>query len=128
MLQYLMWRTMTGLHKTITLSFLIAGHTKFSPDWCFGLFKRLYRQSQIGCFNDICGVVSKSATCNIAQPVAEQDGGSLFFRTIGRSFSIPTFISSRISATTITFVYRVRTRELFSSKCTKIRQRKGFAC
>ena len=28
-----------GLHTSVTLSFLIAGHTKFSLDWCFGMFK-----------------------------------------------------------------------------------------
>ena len=33
MLQYLMWRVLSGLHKTISLSFMITGHTKFSPDW-----------------------------------------------------------------------------------------------
>ena len=40
MLQYLLWRTVVGLHDKITLSFLIVGHTKFSPDWCFGLLKQ----------------------------------------------------------------------------------------
>ena len=43
MIQYLVWRTLTGRHTSITLSFLPVGHTKFSPDWCFGLFKRQYR-------------------------------------------------------------------------------------
>ena len=37
MMQYLMWRVLTGRHKNITLSFLLTGHTKFSCDWCFGL-------------------------------------------------------------------------------------------
>ena len=36
MLQYLAWRVMTGQHTQITLSFLVPGHTKFAPDWCFG--------------------------------------------------------------------------------------------
>ena len=37
------WQT-----DTITsLSFLVVGHTKFSPDWCFGLIKRLYRRTDI---------------------------------------------------------------------------------
>ena len=36
MMQYLMWRVLTGHHKNITLSFLLTGHTKFSCDWCFG--------------------------------------------------------------------------------------------
>ena len=42
MVQYLLWRVMTGQHKEITLSFMIPGHTKFSPDWCFGLLKKKY--------------------------------------------------------------------------------------
>ena len=37
MLWYLAWRAITGRHTDITLSFLVVGHTKFSPDWCFGL-------------------------------------------------------------------------------------------
>ena len=37
MVGYLLWRVLTGLHEYITLSFMVAGHTKFSPDWCFGL-------------------------------------------------------------------------------------------
>ena len=42
MVGYLLWRVLTGLHRSITLSFMIAGHTKFSPDWCFGLLKKRY--------------------------------------------------------------------------------------
>ncbi len=26
-----------GLHESITISFMLVGHTKFSPDWCFCL-------------------------------------------------------------------------------------------
>ncbi|GFS23236.1 hypothetical protein ElyMa_001634900 [Elysia marginata] len=37
LLQYLAWRTMTGLHTDVDLHFMLLGHTKFSPDWCFGL-------------------------------------------------------------------------------------------
>ena len=40
MVGYLLWRVLTGLHQNITLSFMITGHTKFSPDWCFGLMKK----------------------------------------------------------------------------------------
>ncbi len=43
MVQYLLWRSMT---THITLSFLVVGHTKFSPDWCFGLVKRLGQKSE----------------------------------------------------------------------------------
>lgn len=45
MVQYLVWRTLTGRHTNITLSFLPVGHTKFAPDWCFGLFKRAFRRT-----------------------------------------------------------------------------------
>ena len=47
MLQYLMWCTMVGLHRRITLSFLIVGHTKFSPDWCFGLIKCQFQRTNV---------------------------------------------------------------------------------
>ena len=70
MVQYLMWRTMIKLHSSATLSFLVVGHTKFSPDWCFGLFKRKYRRRKIGRLQDIVDAVNKSAECNVAQVVA----------------------------------------------------------
>ena len=40
--QYLLLRVLVGLHKEIILSFLPVGHTKFSPDWCFGLLKQKF--------------------------------------------------------------------------------------
>ena len=57
---------MTQRHTTITLSFLPVGHTKFSPDWCFGLFKRQYRRTKVGSLQNIAEVVNSSAECNIA--------------------------------------------------------------
>ncbi len=56
MVQYLLWRSMTNRHTNITLSFLVVGHTKFSPNWCFGLLKRLYRRTVVGSLNDIAEV------------------------------------------------------------------------
>ena len=38
--QHLVWRVLSGLHQSITLSFMMVGHTKFAPDWYFGLVKR----------------------------------------------------------------------------------------
>ena len=73
-MQYLAWRVLSGLNKSIMLSFLIVGHTKFSPDWCFGLFKQAYRKTKIGCLDDIVRVVEKSAEANHAQLVGTQDG------------------------------------------------------
>ena len=72
-MQYLAWRVLVGLNKKITLSFLIVGHTKFSPDWCFGLFKQTYRRTKIGCLDDIVRVVESSAVVNHAQLVGTQD-------------------------------------------------------
>ena len=54
MIQYLFWRCLTGRHTKITLSFLIVGHTKFSPDACFGLFKRLFRRTKVGSLQEGC--------------------------------------------------------------------------
>ena len=73
-MQYLAWRVLSGLNKSITLSFLIVGHTKFSPDWCFGLLKQAYRRTRIGCLDDIVRVVESSAAVNHAQLVGTQDG------------------------------------------------------
>ena len=57
---------MVGLNKKITVYFLIVGHTKFSPDWCFGLFKQAFCQTKIGCLDDIVKVVESSAMVNHA--------------------------------------------------------------
>ena len=65
---------MVGLNKKIAVSFLIVGHTKFSPDWCFGLFKQAFRRTKIGCLKDIVRVVESSAVVNHAQLVGTQDG------------------------------------------------------
>lgn len=74
MMFYLMWRVLVGLHKEITISFLLVGHTKFSPDWCFGLFKQLYRKTKVGSIQDIAEVVKRSASVNHPQLVGEYDG------------------------------------------------------
>ena len=74
MVQYLLW---SGQHKEITLSFMIPGHTKFSPDWCFGLLKKKYRRTKVGGLTDLVGVVNESANVNVAQPTGREDGSAL---------------------------------------------------
>lgn len=74
MLHYLAWCVMTGLHRHITLSFLIIGHTKFAPDWCFGLLEKKYRLTKVGTLADIEKVVNDSATVNIPQLCGTEDG------------------------------------------------------
>ena len=73
-LAYLMWHVLTGRHKKITLSFLIVGHTKFSPDTCFGLIKQKYRKTSVGSLQDIATVVDNSSVVNETQLVGAQDG------------------------------------------------------
>ena len=74
MLHYLTWRVMVGLHTHISLSFLIVGHTKFSPDWCFGLLKQRFRRTRVTCLRDLEMVVNTSAEANVAQLVGTQSG------------------------------------------------------
>ena len=74
MMQYLSWRVMTGRHTKITLSFLVVGHTKFSPDWCFGLLKQKYRKTDIGSLDALAKCVDASAICNHTQLVGTSDG------------------------------------------------------
>ena len=74
MLHYLIWRVLVGLHKNITLSFLIVGRTKFSPDWCFGLLKQRFRRTRVACLSDLERVVNISAEANVAQLVGTQSG------------------------------------------------------
>ena len=76
-MSYLMWRVHTGLHEKIKISFLPMRHTKFTPDRCFGLFKRHYHLCKIGCLNDIVQAVNQSATPNVARLVGTQDGNSV---------------------------------------------------
>ena len=73
-MQYLAWRVLVGLHKTITISFLIVGHTKFAPNWCFSLLKQKFRKTKVDCLDDIAKVVQGSAEVNEVQLVATQEG------------------------------------------------------
>ena len=73
-MQYLMWRVIVGLHEEITLSFLPVGHTKFAPDWCFGLLKKKFRYSVVSSLDDFVRVVEESGEVNTSQLVGSQDG------------------------------------------------------
>ena len=61
-----MWRVLTKRNKEITMSFLPAGHAKFSPDWCFALIKQRFRRTEVSSLNDI---VKQSSYVNSAQLV-----------------------------------------------------------
>ena len=69
-----MWRVLVGLHESIMYSFLPVGHTKFAPDWCFGLLKQKYRHTKVNSLKEFAEVVESSATTNSVQLVGSQEG------------------------------------------------------
>ena len=75
-LWYLAWRIATKLHRSVKYSFLIAGHTKFGPDRCFGMLKKSYKVNFICSLYELAGMVdaSSSTGVNKAQLVATHDG------------------------------------------------------
>ena len=52
----------------------LAGHTKFSPDWCFGLAKQKLQRSIIGCLDYLANVITNSAAPNITELIGLEDG------------------------------------------------------
>ena len=72
-----MWRVLTGLHQSISLHFMIAGPTKFSPDACFGLIKRKFCPTDVISLDDLARVVEEYAAYNICQLVGVQDGSTI---------------------------------------------------
>ena len=90
-LWYLLWRAITGRHTNITLSFLVVGHTKFAPDWCFGLFKRLFKRTKVGSLKSIAEVVQRSGKCNEAQLVVNEEGSVIVLTYDWASFFAPRF-------------------------------------
>lgn len=69
-MQYLAWRVPTGLQ----ISFMLVGYTKFAPDWCFGLFKQIFRRTKVGCLDDIARIADTSSVVNHSQLVGKEDG------------------------------------------------------
>ncbi|XP_051997723.1 uncharacterized protein LOC127654555 [Xyrauchen texanus] len=77
MLWYLAWRVGHKLHDKIEIHFLIAGHTKFSPDCGFGLIKQAYMKTRVNTLADIAEVVENSSPVshlNIPQLVGTAEG------------------------------------------------------
>ena len=69
-----MWRVMAGLHDEATISFHPVGHTKFTPDWCFGLMKQCLHRTKICDLDDIANCVSLYSAVNVPQLVGSLDG------------------------------------------------------
>ena len=75
-MHYLLWRTLTGKHRTAEVSFMLVGHTKFAPDRYFGLIKKRFRRSSIDTLFEMARVVKESTTTgkNKAQLIRSPSG------------------------------------------------------
>ena len=62
---YFLWRILNNLHEKITLSFMVKGHTKFSPDGYFGLFKIQYQKKNIDWIGDVVECVREASSNSI---------------------------------------------------------------
>ena len=58
------WLIMLGWYETITVNFMIPGHTKFICDSFFGHIKKVYRDTRINKITDVEVVINKSARGN----------------------------------------------------------------
>ena len=72
-IHYLCLRTLRGLNSNIELSFMLPYHTRFGPDWCFGLIKMKYKHSYVSSISQLAEVVLTSTTksINIPQLISE---------------------------------------------------------
>jgi len=79
-LHYLLYRTIAGLHAKIDWSFMLVGHTKFSPDAYFGLLKKKYRRSRTYTYRQLIDIINTSTIkeCNICHPYRDDDGSASF--------------------------------------------------
>ena len=76
---YLAWRTIMQLPESINYSFLIAGHTKFGPDHCFGMIKRAYILNFISSLYKFPDMLDGSSVTGVnkAQLVRTHDGRNI---------------------------------------------------
>ena len=102
-LAYLMWRTFYGLHHRVPLHFLIAEHTKFAPDCCFGLLKKAFRLTPVSSLQELGTRIQSSTqkSVNIAQIVGPENGPSIVPVYDWQSFLSPLFKVVRHTRTTI---------------------------
>jgi hypothetical protein len=75
---------MNNFHESITMSFLPVGHTKFSPDPAFGVFKSKFRRSDVNNLTELVGVVLDST------PDSELNDAKLVGDVAGNVF-VPVF-------------------------------------
>ncbi|XP_053374055.1 uncharacterized protein LOC123563558 [Mercenaria mercenaria] len=81
-LWYGLWRVLLGYHRSIEYSTMIAGHTKFEPDWHFGIWKNRWRRVNAETLHDIADTVDQSSKKghNIAQLVNDGSKPVTFYQ------------------------------------------------
>ncbi|XP_069108896.1 LOW QUALITY PROTEIN: uncharacterized protein [Argopecten irradians] len=79
-LWYALWRVIVGLHVGIQYSMMIAGHTKFDPDWHFGVWKLRWRSSNAESLEEVARTVTTSSRSghNIPQLVQDEEKPVIF--------------------------------------------------
>ena len=77
MIVYLIWRVLKGYHRRVNYNFMIAGHTKFTPDRCFGLIKKKYRSLFCSSVFDVAAAINESSIINQAEICGLPDGRTL---------------------------------------------------
>ena len=68
---------MTGKHRSIKMCFLPVGHTKFSPDWAFGMIKRKLRYTKVSSLSELKDCIHASSPVsgvNMACVAGSEDG------------------------------------------------------
>ncbi|RUS74560.1 hypothetical protein EGW08_017685 [Elysia chlorotica] len=85
-----------GLHTSVSLHFMLPGHTKFAPDWCYGILKRAFKKAEVHSFQDLSHVINLSTKSGInkAAMVGDEKGAidvrtydwQSFFRKYSKPF------------------------------------------
>nr|XP_034335757.1 uncharacterized protein LOC117692325 [Crassostrea gigas] len=132
MIRYGMWRIMTGRHRSIEFSLMEAGHTDFSPDWHFGLWKMKWKHSTAETLDGVAESVRRSSRNghnipqfinNAERPVSFYDWASFFETFFKKLPSISNFHHFRMSVESpgVVFVkayrsYAVKTHQHFEER------------
>ena len=102
---------MVGLSRSITLSFMVVGHTKFAPDAGFGLIKKKYKKTNVECLQDIVEMVNNSAAVNEARLVGTQDEQTLIPLMSGPPTLVNILRRSQTLSSTISLTLSLRSQE-----------------
>ena len=71
---YLAWRILVGKEESITVSFMVVGHTRCAVDGGFGLAKKKFRASDTDTYDQLASLVSASEAPNESCKDPEEKG------------------------------------------------------